>query len=181
MENLLFLACPLGMGLMMWLMMRANRTPGGTSTSAPMNEATVPASAQPAAGSVGSRWMPHLCLNWKVVAGLAIVGLGVWIALPSLASTALPLLLLAACPLSMLFMARGMHGDQAASTTLPIEQTERSLPTPEERIAQLKTRQAGVLEEQRAIENEIARLKADDSTAEGTANRTNAQLVNGPA
>ena len=49
-----------------------------------------------------------LCLNWKVIAGLAIAALGVWVLAPQLLAAALPVLILAACPLSMLLMMRGM-------------------------------------------------------------------------
>src|SRR5260221_13876157 len=49
-----------------------------------------------------------LCLNWKVIAGLAIVALGVWVLAPQLLAAALPVLILAACPLSMLLMMRAM-------------------------------------------------------------------------
>src|SRR5260221_14197349 len=49
-----------------------------------------------------------LCLNWKVIAGLAIAALGVWVMAPQLLAAALPVLILAACPLSMLLMMRGM-------------------------------------------------------------------------
>ena len=48
------------------------------------------------------------CLNWKVIGGLAVVGAGIWIVQPALISRALPLLLIAACPLSMIFMMGGM-------------------------------------------------------------------------
>ena len=57
-----------------------------------------------------------LCLNWKVIAGLAIAALGVWVLAPQLLAAALPVLILAACPLSMLLMMRatgtmnGMNG-----------------------------------------------------------------------
>ncbi len=49
-----------------------------------------------------------ICLNWKVIAGLAIAALGVWVMAPQLLAAALPVLILAACPLSMLLMMRGM-------------------------------------------------------------------------
>lgn len=51
-----------------------------------------------------------MCLNWKVIAGLAIAALGVWVLAPQLLAAALPVLILAACPLSMLLMMRGMGG-----------------------------------------------------------------------
>lgn len=44
------------------------------------------------------------CLNWKVVTGLIVVGLGVWVAAPGAIGAALPFLVLLACPLSMIGM-----------------------------------------------------------------------------
>lgn len=60
--------------------------------------------------------MLKCCLNWKVVAGLAVVGVTVWALAPGTLSAALPLLVLAVCPLSMLFMMKAMQGQQGAST-----------------------------------------------------------------
>lgn len=51
-----------------------------------------------------------MCFNWKVLAGLGVVGVGIYLVSPSLVIGALPFLLLAACPLSMLFMGKGMMG-----------------------------------------------------------------------
>ena len=51
-----------------------------------------------------------MCFNWKVVAGLAAVGVGILILNPQLAARALPLLVVAACPLSMLLMGGMMGG-----------------------------------------------------------------------
>ena len=48
------------------------------------------------------------CLNWKVIAALAATGLGLYAVAPRLAAGAMPLLVLAACPLSMLLMMRAM-------------------------------------------------------------------------
>ena len=48
------------------------------------------------------------CLNGKVIVGLAVGGLGVWVAAPTLVGATVPLLLTAICPLSMLAMAVGM-------------------------------------------------------------------------
>ncbi len=53
-----------------------------------------------------------MCFNWKVVTGLAIMALAVGIAAPKLLLVALPLLLVAVCPLSMLFMMRSMNQNQ---------------------------------------------------------------------
>lgn len=63
--------------------------------------------------------MVKMCLNWKVLAGLAAVGISVAVVAPQAALALLPLLLLAACPLSMLLMAgmgmRGMGADRQAA------------------------------------------------------------------
>ncbi|MGH9177761.1 MAG: DUF2933 domain-containing protein [Acidimicrobiales bacterium] len=57
-----------------------------------------------------------MCINWKVVGALALVGLGVFAAAPNLIGAALPLLVLAACPLSMLVMMRAMSGGSRCRT-----------------------------------------------------------------
>lgn len=69
-----------------------------------------------------------MCFNWKVVAGLAVVALGVWAFAPQALVVALPLLLLAACPLSMLFMMRSMDAmDSAGSGARMAARTETSM------------------------------------------------------
>lgn len=50
--------------------------------------------------------MLGMCFDRRVLAGLALVAVGLWVVAPQLVLAALPLLLLAACPLSMLFMSR---------------------------------------------------------------------------
>lgn len=49
------------------------------------------------------------CFNWKIVAALAAAGVGLWAIAPGLATAVLPLLVLAACPLSMVLMMRTMN------------------------------------------------------------------------
>ena len=44
------------------------------------------------------------CLNPKVLLGLAVIAIGIAILAPKLPASTLPLLLLAACPLSMVAM-----------------------------------------------------------------------------
>jgi hypothetical protein len=51
-----------------------------------------------------------VCFNKKVVAGLGVAALAVFAFAPKLLGAALPLLVVAACPLSMLLMMRGMTG-----------------------------------------------------------------------
>jgi hypothetical protein len=56
-----------------------------------------------------------MCLNWKVIASLATVAVGILVVEPQLAARALPFLLLAVCPLSMLLMGGMMMGGQNAT------------------------------------------------------------------
>jgi len=68
--------------------------------------------------------MLFMCVNWKVVAGLAVVGVIVWVGAPQFLVGAIPLLIVAACPLSMLLMMRGMQGEEK-KTVLPPAQTSQ--------------------------------------------------------
>lgn len=108
-----------------------------------------------------------MCLNWKVLGGLVAVGVGVWAVAPNLIGQAVPLLLVAACPLSMLFMMRGM-GDmgggqvpgqprQTMLATAPAEQR------PAGSLAELKARSAELQARHARIAREIARLEAEES------------------
>src|SRR5437879_4298111 len=47
-------------------------------------------------------------LNWKVLTGLGVIGIAIWLFEPKLIVAAVPVLLVAACPLSMLLMMGGM-------------------------------------------------------------------------
>lgn len=57
-----------------------------------------------------------MCLNKKVIIGLVLTGLAIYLLAPGLVGASLPLLLLAACPLSMVVMMRAMSKDRAASS-----------------------------------------------------------------
>ncbi len=109
--------------------------------------------------------MGGMCLNWKVLAGLAVVGLGIWVVAPNLIVAALPLLLLAACPLSMLLMMRGMQGGQCSA------EPERASPpaavrlTREEQLSELKAQLVIAQTRQEAIAREIAELEAANAPA----------------
>jgi Protein of unknown function (DUF2933) len=147
-----FLACPLVMGLMFW-MIRGNKDQSAEQTHqthlTTANESTKAPQASVMSGL-------HICLNWKVVAGLAVVGLGIWVVAPGLAWAALPILVVLACPLSMLFMLRGMGGGQCAVQPAQEQQMARA-GVSDERLAELRAQQA-------AIVREIAELEGASPT-----------------
>jgi len=115
--------------------------------------------------------MGGMCFNWKVVAGLATVGVGIWAVAPNLIGAALPLLLVAACPLSMFFMMRGMgggqcaHQPQQAGAQRPAEANGLALSGAghDEQVAELKARATSLQEQHAALAREIARLEAEGS------------------
>jgi len=77
------LACPVGMGLMMWFMMRGkqqDQVPQRTDPSPASTYRAEPSHESPRRNSVLQ--LLFMCLNWKVVAGLAVVGIIVWAVAP---------------------------------------------------------------------------------------------------
>lgn len=53
-----------------------------------------------------------MSLHMKVLVGFAVLALGVYVVAPSLAYAVVPLLILAACPLSMVLMMKMMSGSK---------------------------------------------------------------------
>lgn len=136
-----------------------------------------------------------MCLNWKVVGGLAVVGLAVWAFAPNLVAGATPLLLALACPLSMLFMMRGMgsiqggqgtqgtQGTQGGECVAQAEQVRRprhlaqteapvradrqstGVGAPATDVADLRAELASIQRRQEAIAREIATLEAAEPEA----------------
>ena len=148
------LACPLMMGLMMWLMMRGNKN----QTAQNADQTRVGANSAPSeTGKMRTMGGFHLCLDRKVVTGLAVVGVGVWIVAPNLVWAALPVLILLACPLSMLLMMRGMGGGQRAVQSAQERQLPQARSIPEEQLDALRTQHG-------AIVREIADLEAANGT-----------------
>ncbi len=61
---------------------------------------------------------PHMmCFNKRVLGGLAIVALGTLVVAPEFVGRVIPLLLVLACPLSMVLMMRGMSGGKHSCST----------------------------------------------------------------
>lgn len=106
--------------------------------------------------------MLKMCLNWKVVAALAAVGAGIYLVAPHLVAVALPYLLLAICPLSMMLMMWGMQEHGSGNQEQETQESEIGL-THEEQIARLRVRQT-------ALDNEIDALErgASEPARNGT-------------
>src|SRR5713226_5761759 len=86
-----------------------------------------------------------MCFDWRVLTGLAAVGVGIWLVAPQLIAPALPILVVLICPLSMLLMAR-MMGSSMQRSDSPISPTERL---------------AALEREQTRLDAEIARTRAE--------------------
>lgn len=63
------------------------------------------------------------CLNRNVLIGLGVVAVALFVLAPG-ARSVLPLLLVAACPLSMVFMMRGMSGMGSSGKSCLTDQTD---------------------------------------------------------
>ena len=83
-----------------------------------------------------------MCWNRKTMLGLALAALGLALVAPSVRSAVLPLLVVAACPIGMLVMMRGMargRSEGAAEGGLGAEGDRPGrLVDPEEEIARLR-------------------------------------------
>jgi hypothetical protein len=98
--------------------------------------------------------MLKMCLNPKVLAGLAATGVAIYLFAPNLIAAALPILLLAACPLSMLLMRWAMQQSQGQGQQTT-QETDAGL-TREERIAQLRAQNEALADQIGALEREEA-------------------------
>jgi len=90
--------------------------------------------------------MLRMCLNWKVIAALAGVGALVWLVAPNLLAAAVPLLVVAICPLSMVLMMGAMSRRPSSIET---DGTVREGPD----------RLGALVQEREEIDRQIAQLK----------------------
>jgi outer membrane murein-binding lipoprotein Lpp len=88
-----------------------------------------------------------MCINWKVLVGVSAVAAGLFVFVPKVAGAALPFLILAICPLSMLLMAGAMFRMNKGSAENTLNR--------EAKLAHLKT-------QQRELANKIAALEQTD-------------------
>ena len=100
----------------------------------------------------------RMCWNWKVLGGLAVVGLGIYLVAPGVALAVAPFLLQAACPLSMLLMMRGMGGQ--CTTTPQAQPTAVPAGSREEQLVQLRRQLEDVQAQQATLAGRIAELQA---------------------
>jgi len=138
------LACPVIMGAMMWLMMRGNKDQHREKANQVLMHPSDDVMNTSQKSSIGGL---HICLNWKVVVGLAALGLGIWVVAPDLVWAAVPVLVVLACPLSMLLMMRGISNSQCATQIEPGHQPR------EEQLTELRAQHA-------ALGREIAELES---------------------
>lgn len=95
--------------------------------------------------------MLGMCLNPRVLAGIALVIAAIWVLAPQFLLAALPLLLLAACPVSMALMAWTMRGDTSGRGTMAGQQGALD---PQARLRELEHAQT-------RLQGEIAQARAD--------------------
>ena len=145
------LACPVGMGLMAWLMIRGNKQQAPSEVDQartpephqPLKSAELPAMEVPSRSASAFNLL-GMCLNWKALLALAGVEVFILMLAPRFFWTALPILLVAACPLSMLLMMRGMSGKATANASQPSQMRREPMPAGEmaddEQVAVLPSR-----------------------------------------
>ena len=105
--------------------------------------------------------MFKMCFNWKVIAGLAVVAGGVYMVAPAAFAAALPLLFLAACPLSMILMMKMMSGDngqkggdKAESTPTGAVAQPANADELDAELQRLQTRQTAIADQLDAMRRE---------------------------
>lgn len=114
-----------------------------------------------------------MCLNWKVLVGLAALAVGILLVVPGLLPAALPLLLVAVCPISMLVMALGMGKMNECSTQRPLAPEtaiafEDKTTRLSRELADLDARRAEVAADLRAVESTSAAPRPTVNDARAT-------------
>ena len=119
------------------------------------------------------------CLNWKVMVGLAVVAAGLFVVVsPAAAVAALPLLVAAICPLSMLLLMKGMgsmhRNAQATATGGPPRGEQSSCCAPgkilsrEEQITQLHAQLRDVQVQHERLTAQLAHIQSPSAAPDVT-------------
>ncbi|PSB13357.1 hypothetical protein C7B76_20175 [filamentous cyanobacterium CCP2] len=108
-----------------------------------------------------------MCFDWRVLVGLVAVGIAIAVLAPQLTLSALPLLLLAACPLSMLLMMvmmNRMDKDSMSASSHPlVNRLPASKPLGrDEQLAQLREHLQQLQTQQEAIAHQINTLEQSE-------------------
>jgi hypothetical protein len=117
-----------------------------------------------------------MCLNKKVLAGLGAVALGLFLVRPAWAGAALPILLVMACPLSMVFMMRGMNNGQGQKSQDKQGQSGGSCCTGQETGTPDST-EADVSDQIKTLQAELRSLKAAQARQDDTVRAEDAEAV----
>lgn len=103
----------------------------------------------------------QMCMNWKVLAGLAGVAVALWLVAPKAVLGVLPFVAFLVCPLSMVIMMRAMQSERPNSRA-----QRRGVSDPSDSqgpsLAELKGRLADMRSEEQSIAREVARLETQD-------------------
>ena len=99
-----------------------------------------------------------MCFNWKVVAGLIAAGVAVFTFAPDLIGAALPVLILAVCPLSMVMMMRAMSGGSRCDTASKGTDGESNTATSPREVARLQAE----IDQLRAQRSEVQGRRSTD-------------------
>lgn len=105
------------------------------------------------------------CLDWRVLTALAALGAGIFFVAPGIAVSALPLLIVAACPLSMMLMMKSMGGDQKSEETTPTAVDGDRVAALRGELAELRRRQDRLAGELASVESaQVAELQSGTPT-----------------
>ena len=102
--------------------------------------------------------------DWRIVAVLIAIGVGVALVSPNLIGAAIPLLIVAACPVSMVVMMRSMGG-HGPSPSVDLNRAD-------DRRGRLRDQLAAIQLERLQLEQELAGLDDADDRSSGAARRT---------
>lgn len=118
------------------------------------------------------------CLNWKVIGGLVLLGGVLLVMAPGIGASALPVLFLLACPLSMLvmmpLMMKGSNTDTPPTGQNPPEPfqiPDQGRLSREAQINRLKTQMALLQSQQEGLVGQINQLEIPRSAVLGEAER----------